>query len=160
LTLSVEPAIVVINGASAAFNLLERAAFSSKPKWTMAKLLGRQNNIGFTPYGTRLRAARKLLHADLNPNVVRNHWTLMADMSLSLMKTFMESPDSCYENVIRVSQDLIVNFTYGHFPDEKYTQLARHVMHETGVALQPGRWAVDRYPFRTLRSCQAFNPDH
>ena len=46
---------------------------------------------------------------------------------------------------------LVVLFTYGRKPDEKYTALAREVMHQTGIALQPGRWAVNFYPAR--KSC-------
>ena len=45
---------------------------------------------------------------------------------------------------------LVVLFTYGRKPDEKYTALAREVMHQTGIALQPGRWAVNFYPARKL----------
>ena len=50
---------------------------------------------------------------------------------------------------------LVVLFTYGRKPDEKYTALAREVMHQTGIALQPGRWAVNFYPAR--KSCCYFN---
>ena len=46
---------------------------------------------------------------------------------------------------------LVVLFTYGRKPDERYTALAREVMHQTGIALQPGRWAVNFYPAR--KSC-------
>ena len=51
-----------------------------------------------------------------------------------------------YRNV----EALIVRFTYGRKPDETYTMLAREVMHQTSIALQPGQWAVNFYPARTL----------
>ena len=49
---------------------------------------------------------------------------------------------------------LVVLFTYGRKPDERYTALAREVMHQTGIALQPGRWAVNFYPAR--KSCYCY----
>jgi hypothetical protein len=150
LTLSINPRTIAINTTSAATELLERAAFSCRPQWQMAKLLGRQNNLGFSPYGPSLRAARKLLHADLNLGSVREHRELLDDVSRILLKSFQEHPETCYESVNRAAQSLIVRFTYGHEPDGDYLRLAHQVMLETGAALQPGRWAVDRLPLRTL----------
>ena len=54
-------------------------------------------------------------------------------------------------------QEIIVRSTYGQKPDEQYLLLAKQVMHETGVALQPGRWLVNYIPARefgnTMRAC-------
>ena len=57
---------------------------------------------------------------------------------------------SAYIVSCRNVEALVVRFTYGRKPDEKYTALAREVMHQTSIALQPGRWAVNFYPARRL----------
>ena len=41
---------------------------------------------------------------------------------------------------------MIVLFTYGRPPQPEYRELAKAVMHDTGVALQPGRWMVNLVP--------------
>jgi len=43
-------------------------------------------------------------------------------------------------------QDLIVRFTYGRHADAAYIELAKSVMHQTGEALQPGRWSMTFLP--------------
>lgn len=37
---------------------------------------------------------------------------------------------------------------YGRRPDIEFIELANVVMNETGIALQPGRWMVDKIPAR------------
>ncbi len=48
--------------------------------------------------------------------------------------------------VQRKIQELIVLFSYGHKPNVEYIKLAKTVMHQTGEAFQPGRWAVNFLP--------------
>ena len=48
-------------------------------------------------------------------------------------------------------QQLIGAFSYGHEPDSSYLELAKAVAHQTGEALQPGRWLVNSYPARKRR---------
>ncbi|KAM5543810.1 hypothetical protein V8D89_002427 [Ganoderma adspersum] len=140
--------VVVINTAEAVNDLLERRShFSCKPRWPMAELLGRQKNVGFQYYGERLKQSRKVLHGALNANAIGSTWAnLLNSQSIDLLDGFLRSPDSFYMDIGRNVEALVVLFTYGRKPDEKYTALAREVMHQTGIALQPGRWAVNFYP--------------
>ncbi len=41
-----------------------------------------------------------------------------------------------------------MRFTYGQEPNPEYRKLANEVMHETSIALQPGRWMVNLVPTR------------
>ncbi|KAM5543801.1 hypothetical protein V8D89_002418 [Ganoderma adspersum] len=145
--------MVVINTAEAVTDLLERRShFSCRPRWPMAELLGRQKNIGFQYYDERLKHSRKVLHSALNVNAIGSTWANLFDShSIELLDGFLRTPDSFYTDIERNVEALVVLFTYGRKPDEKYTALAREVMHQTGIALQPGRWAVNFYPAR--KSC-------
>ncbi|KAJ7665043.1 cytochrome P450 [Mycena polygramma] len=140
--------IVVINTTKAAVDLLEkRSVFACRPSWPMAELLGRQDNVGFTYYGDRLKKMRKELHGALASNMIVGSWGRLLDtQSLLLCKALLETPTSFYDSVENNLQDLIVQFTYGRKADAAYIQLAKRVMHQTGEALQPGRWAVNFLP--------------
>ncbi|KAK0224205.1 cytochrome P450 [Armillaria fumosa] len=113
----------------------------------MAELLGRQNNVGMTYYGERLKRLRKALHKSLNLRTLSASWGSLLDTnSLELCSSLSQSPKQW--NVILESkiQELIVLFSYGHKPNVEYIKLAKTVMHQTGVAFQPGRWAVNFLP--------------
>ncbi|KAJ7127113.1 cytochrome P450 [Mycena epipterygia] len=140
--------IIVINTLEAATDLLEkRSVFACRPRWPMAELLGRQDNVGFTYYGDRLKKMRRELHGALSANVVVDSWGGLFDTQSALLcRAFLESPGSFYDSVENNLQDLVVRFTYGHSASPAYVQLAKQVMHQTGEALQPGRWSVNFLP--------------
>ncbi|TBU28072.1 cytochrome P450 [Dichomitus squalens] len=142
--------IVVINTTEAVTDLLEkRSHFSCKPRWPMAELLGRQKNVGFQYYGERLKRSRRVLHNALNTTAIGTTWKgLLNSQSVALLQAFLRSPDTFYTDVGGNIEALVVLFTYGKKPDAQYTSMAREVMHQTGIALQPGRWAVNFYPAR------------
>ncbi|KAI0919563.1 hypothetical protein AcW1_003214 [Taiwanofungus camphoratus] len=140
--------IVVINTSDAAIDLLEkRSTFACKPRWPMAELLGRQKNVGFQYYGERLKKSRKFLHGSLNAGAVIGTWSdLLHVQSIKLARSFLNSPQTFYSDVQKNVEELIVCFAYGHEPQPEYVELAKTVMHQTGVALQPGRWMVNFIP--------------
>ncbi|KAJ7223155.1 cytochrome P450 [Mycena pura] len=142
--------IVVINTTKAASDLLERrSSFADRPRWPMAELLGRQDNVGFTYYGERLKKMRKELHAALSAGVLVGIWGALLDReSLHLCQALLnaKAPDAFYDSVENNLQQLIVQFTYGRSADLDYIRLAKLVMHQTGEALQPGRWSVNFLP--------------
>lgn len=43
---------------------------------------------------------------------------------------------------------IIVKLAYGHEPQDDYLRIAKKVMSQTGIALQPGRWLVNFIPAR------------
>lgn len=141
--------VIVINTKEAALELLEKrgSTFACRPSWPMAELLGRQNNVGFTYYGERLKRLRKALHRSLNPRTLSASWGSLLDThSLDLCSSLSQSPEQ-WNNILESKiQELIVLFSYGHKPDVEYIKLAKTVMHQTGEAFQPGRWAVNFLP--------------
>ena len=93
--------IFVINTVEAATELLEkRQNFACRPRWPMAELLGRQDNIGFQYYGDRLKRSRKALYASLNHSVVGKEWGQLLDAySLRMIRRFLASPGNFYNDV-------------------------------------------------------------
>lgn len=47
------------------------AIYSTRPTWEMAHLTGRQHNVAFTPYGPRLKRARRFLYEALGAKEVK-----------------------------------------------------------------------------------------
>ncbi|KAI0746356.1 cytochrome P450 [Daedaleopsis nitida] len=139
--------IMVINNVDATLELLEkRSHFSCKPRWPIAELLGRQNNIGFLYYGERLKQSRKVLHAMLNAKAVPCLWDELLDhYSSTLLNTLLQSK-SIRHDVESVIERFIVRLTYGREPQPEYLKLAATVKNHTSMALQPGRWLVNRIP--------------
>lgn len=141
--------VVVINTKETALELLEKrgTAFACRPRWPMAELLGRQNNVGITYYGERLKKLRKALHKSLNPRTVSVSWGSLLDKnSLELCSSLAQSPEQWNDILESKIQELIVLFSYGHKPTAEYIKLAKTVIHQTGEAFQPGRWAVNFLP--------------
>lgn len=94
--------VVVINTVKAAFDLLEkRAHFACRPRWPMAELLGRQNNVGFQYYGERLKKCRRVLHGALSQTAVSTTWGQFIDeQSVKLLRKVGLAPESFYSDVI------------------------------------------------------------
>ncbi|KAK0460550.1 cytochrome P450 [Desarmillaria tabescens] len=113
----------------------------------MMELLGRQNNVGFTFYGERLKKLRKVLQRSLNSRIFSAFWSdLLNEKSLELCYALLQSPTKWNDILESNIQELIVLFAYGHQPSTEYIKLAKTVMHQTGEAFQPGRWAVNFIP--------------
>ncbi|KAJ8086075.1 hypothetical protein PM082_004894 [Marasmius tenuissimus] len=113
----------------------------------MVELLGRDNNVGFTYYGERLKKLRGVLHKSLNPHALSEQWShLLDEQSLELCNALLGSPLDPYNVVARKMQELVTLFAYGLRPSPSYLQLTKKVSEETGEAFQPGRWLVNFIP--------------
>ncbi|KAG5349998.1 hypothetical protein C0989_000794 [Termitomyces sp. Mn162] len=107
----------------------------------MAELLGRQNNVGFTYYGKRLKDFRKVLYKSLNPPVILECWNdLLHEQSRELCQSLLVEPERFRDIIEENIQKFIVIFTYGFRPDSDHLKLAQMVAQHTGEALQPARW--------------------
>ncbi|KAF9028099.1 cytochrome P450 [Rhodocollybia butyracea] len=140
--------VIVINTREAADDLLTRnKSFACRPYFPMAELLGRQHNVGFTYYGERLKKMRAVLHFSLSKRHISTVWgDLLDSQSLCLCHDLFRLQQGFYDTVESNVQTFIVRLAYGRTPDTKYLKDAQEIMHHTGQALQPGRWAVDNYP--------------
>ncbi|KAJ3722824.1 cytochrome P450 [Lentinula guzmanii] len=142
------PPVIVVNTSAAASELLDkRSVFACRPNIPMAQLMGRQNNVGFTFYGNRLREMRRVLHSLLSPSAVANDWNHLIDShSLELIDRLSKSPETFNQGIEVSLQEMIVCLTYGKKPDEEYIKIAKRVMHDTWTALQHNRWTVNAIP--------------
>ena len=95
--------IIVINTHKAAENLLARKkSFACCPYFPMIELLGRQDNVGFTYYGERLKKMRVVLHFSLNKPNISTVWAdLLDNQSLSLCRDLHSASESFYSAVER-----------------------------------------------------------
>ncbi|GJE90537.1 cytochrome P450 [Phanerochaete sordida] len=145
---SVGVPVLILSTVEATLELFsKRSNFSCRPRWPMADLLGRQNNVGFQYYGERLKQSRKILNHSLNPSAVRDIWAaLLEESSTGLMQRFLKSPDTFYHNVEWSVDTLIFRFTYGREPDHEYIEQAESAMNATNEALQPGKWWINTVP--------------
>ncbi|OJA16740.1 hypothetical protein AZE42_09319 [Rhizopogon vesiculosus] len=111
----------------------------------MVDLIGRQNNVGFTYFGDKLRTSRKLLHASLG-TAARNEWKPMIEEGcVDVMKLLADKPEYWKTHVKLHVASLVVRFTYGGELTEEYVDMAEEINLDTGMALQPG-WIVDSLP--------------
>lgn len=84
----------VVDTAEALLELYEKRSvvYSCRPRWTMAELLGRQNNVGLMYYGERLKRARKVLHRGIGFQAMA-HWEPLFDyQSLKMISDIMATP--------------------------------------------------------------------
>ncbi|KAJ7643359.1 cytochrome P450 [Mycena polygramma] len=145
--------IIILDTAAAVTDLFQKRSeiFSDRPRWPMVELLGRQDNVGFTRYGARLRAARRLLHEELGPQSVGQWEQLVEDTVDKLMadwKSKMECSGQAARYALRRNlESLMFRLTYGKDPTPEYLELVKEVNAQTGAALQPGRWLINYWPF-------------
>ncbi|KAJ7146037.1 cytochrome P450 [Mycena epipterygia] len=145
--------IIILDTAAAVTDLFQKRSeiFSDRPRWPMVELLGRQDNVGFTRYGTRLRAARRLLHEELGPQSV-GQWEHLVEESVDKLMSDWKSKSECAgqparEALRRNLESLMFRLAYGKDPTPEYLELVKEVNAQTGAALQPGRWLINYWPF-------------
>ncbi|KAL5536467.1 hypothetical protein ACEPAF_289 [Sanghuangporus sanghuang] len=141
--------VIIIDSAEIADELLgTRSNFSCRPVWPMAELLGKTRNVVFQRYGDRLKKLRKVLQASLGPTSINGMWAESLDtQTRSLCKSFLDSPERFYdavgENMIRHTMANV----YGQKLSPELLRDIQGIMHDTSIALQPGRWMVNSFPF-------------
>lgn len=73
----------------------------------MAQLIGRQNNVAFTPYGERLKTARRFLIAELGAKQVTS-WGQLLDREVTIFMRELLAEDDDVERGSKVSELLHV----------------------------------------------------
>ncbi|KAJ7112410.1 cytochrome P450, partial [Mycena crocata] len=145
---------VVLNTAQCANDLLVKrsAIYSDRPLFVMAgNLIGRETSLIFSPYGSRLRQCRRMLHDSLNPQVCSNHNGLLtneAQKFLDLLRV-CQGPINPSTHIRRFTGRTLIHIAYGSLTDEE-GELLINLAHElallTDQAVEPGRWLVDSFP--------------
>ncbi|TFY57490.1 hypothetical protein EVG20_g8528 [Dentipellis fragilis] len=153
---SLSQQVILLTNLDTVFELFEKRSliYCNRPRWPMADLLGRQDNVGFTQYGERLRKGRRFLHSALNERYLldQDGWgDFLVAHSLALLRMMVEGDPR--EAVGKLVETMIVQFAYGRDFAAQYGELARQVQAQTNLALQPGRWAVNTMPICAFCPC-------
>ncbi|TDL26391.1 cytochrome P450 [Rickenella mellea] len=135
--------------------------YCTRPTWEMARLIGRQNNVAFTPYGPRLKRARRFLHAALGPKEVES-WQALLDKEVNNFLRDLISRDE-HERSLTLSKlidshvsNTATFLTYGHHASPQFVAESEKINLDTGMSLIPGRWALEGFPL--LKYLPSFLP--
>ncbi|KAF5370310.1 hypothetical protein D9758_006886 [Tetrapyrgos nigripes] len=146
--------VLLVSGMEALHTLYttRSSIYSTRPLWRMARLIGRQNNVAFTPYGEKLKTARRFLISTLGQKQITN-WGALLDKEVTLvMKNLLEldnsKRDSEVSDLIHLHiSDIVTLLTYGHRATPQYIAESEAIGHDTGLSLIPGKWAIEGFPF-------------
>ncbi|KAH0826413.1 cytochrome P450 [Lanmaoa asiatica] len=132
--------VIVFNGVKVAEDLLEKRSkiYCDRPTWSMADLIGRQDNVGFAYYGENLKSARKLLHSALGQQSRANWGPMLDAQTLGLLRQLAASGQAWESIVKKHVASVVVSFTYGTDATDEYVQSLQQINEDTGMALQPG----------------------
>ncbi|KAK7060436.1 hypothetical protein VNI00_001201 [Paramarasmius palmivorus] len=138
--------VVVVNEVKHAIELLEKRSknYSNRPTFPMMDLIGRQDNVGFQPYGSQLRLSRRLIHESLR---IGRWEDILDDESSTLLDGIRVSPDSYEQLLAQFIANVIVRYTYGKPADSDYLALVEETAKHSSAAMIPGKWLIDSYPF-------------
>ncbi|KAJ7748816.1 cytochrome P450, partial [Mycena maculata] len=145
--------IILLNSLSVAHDLLNQrsAIYSSRPRLVMAgELAGFAQALALMPYSPRLLSLRRLIHKELNGNVLQRYWPLHEEESRILVKKVLQDPRLFLESIRHYAGSVILRVTYGYQTapqNDKFLLLAEKVMAAFSLASQPGAWVVDILPW-------------
>ncbi|KAF9058456.1 cytochrome P450 [Rhodocollybia butyracea] len=143
---------IILDGLNTITDLFQKQGenFSDRPRWPMAELLGRTENVGFTYYGGRLKRARALLQSEFGSHK-RSQWAPSIEQAVQQLVDYWKVPEQCSGDearrcLRRTLESLMFRLTYGFEPSADVLELIKEVNNQTGAAFQPGRWAVNSFP--------------
>ncbi|TRM68310.1 cytochrome P450 [Schizophyllum amplum] len=147
---------VVINNVKAAFDLMEGRSniYSDRPMawFFMAPQLG---NRGMSPTNISSqnplhKTYRRMLGHGLNQRAVKNYSPIMRDELKTLVSNINATPENFIAHIRRMSNATALKLAYG-WPmkddNDILIEMIKEAFYLAGIALQPGRWAVDSWPF-------------
>ncbi|KAJ7591557.1 cytochrome P450 [Mycena floridula] len=144
--------ILVLNSIEAVQELFERrsSTYSDRPKRVMGELCGFGPTLILRNNDSVVREMRKMLHSEMNPRTVRQHDNIVQDAARVLCKSNIEKPEEFARHIRHYVVSLIMLITYGHVVDgenDEFVAMAREVMGNFSIALDPNRFLVDALPF-------------
>ncbi|KAJ7680690.1 cytochrome P450 [Mycena polygramma] len=145
--------IVILGSLTAAHDLLNQrsAIYSSRPRLVMAgELVGFDQAVSIMPYTPRFLALRRLIHKEMSANVLRKYWPSHEEQSRILVENVLLDPDHFLDHIRHYSGSSILRTIYGYQTaprDDEFLILAEKVMESFSLAVQPGAWAVDIFPW-------------
>ncbi|KAK7038835.1 hypothetical protein VNI00_010465 [Paramarasmius palmivorus] len=152
---------MVLSSPRAIHELLNRRAsiYSDRPSHTFFfELCGRGKSVFNINAGSRHSQYRRMLSRGLNTS---SYGGVLEDEAARLVENLKVQPAS-YERFIRMnSSAVIMRVAYGYeisSVDDKFIKVAEESAKISGLAMAPGRWAVDYFP--SLRYLPSWMPFH
>ncbi|KAK0223381.1 cytochrome P450 [Armillaria fumosa] len=140
---------VVINSAQAAADLFEKRSrnYSDRPDFTMMKLAGWGNIIGFMRYSDQMR--RWMFHQYFNLRAVPAYYYVQVKATSVLLQQLHKSPDAFVHHVRHHAGSIIMKIVYGFDvnPDgDQFVELVDRAMEGARIAGNEGTFVVDYIP--------------
>ncbi|ESK87633.1 cytochrome p450 [Moniliophthora roreri MCA 2997] len=152
---------IVLSSPQAVHDLMNKRAgmYSDRPSHTFFfELCGRGKSIFNINAGSRHTRYRRLLSRGLNGSA---YVGVLEEQSARLVENIRKRP-KLYERFVRMnSSAVIMQVAYGYdiaSADDRFIKVAEESAKISGLAMAPGRWAVDYYPL--LRHLPSLMPFH
>ncbi|KAF8063208.1 cytochrome P450 [Lyophyllum atratum] len=145
--------IIVVGRYQAAVDIMEHegAALVDRPLSISAgETLSGGMRVLLTPAGERLRKMRKALHAHLAPKIVQSYIPVLTRSAKEHILDILDNPDLHQAHAKRYSASVVMALAYGKSSgkhDDPDVAAVNRCLNRLGVALRPGAWQVDVYPF-------------
>ncbi|KIJ67571.1 hypothetical protein HYDPIDRAFT_174012 [Hydnomerulius pinastri MD-312] len=145
---------VVIGRHQAAMDIMEKQGGSlvDRPRFVAAgELLGGGLRILLTPSGERFRKMRRALHSHLQPKAAQTYEPLQMLHAKDTILGLIESPGRYQDHVRSYAASVVLQVAYGkntptHATDPDIQEV-RESLDRFRVALRPGAYLVDIFPF-------------
>ncbi|PFH47843.1 hypothetical protein AMATHDRAFT_151131 [Amanita thiersii Skay4041] len=163
---------IIVNSVRAAIDLLETRSniYSDRPQslstwatqpfmwlyhwlfssWTPRAIFGDRPSVFSTSLvHPRFKKYRKLLHAGLNPRMVKKYYDLMEHERRVMLKGLLEKPDEFFDHVRRNAGAIILKVAYGwevNSTSDYFVRLMEEAFTIHNDINKPGGWLVEYFP--------------
>ncbi|KAG8759911.1 hypothetical protein FRC12_009667 [Ceratobasidium sp. 428] len=141
----------VISDPNLISELFEKRAanYSDRNISGMARLIGWDKNVVFTPYGPLLKRYRTMLQRALNNRVSLDYIPLQQYEIQRFMRRLIDQPGEFMAHVHLMAASIAVRIAYGYkvnSADDHIVQAAEELMSAFSDIAAPARWAVNILP--------------
>ncbi|PBL03443.1 cytochrome P450 [Armillaria gallica] len=142
---------VVLNSAQAAADLFEKRSrnYSDRPDFTMMKLAGWENMMGFMRYSDQWRMRRRMFHQYFQLRAVPAYYPVQMKATSVLLQQLHKSPDAFAHHVRHHSGSVIMKIVYGYDVNpngDHFVELVDRALESARVIGNVGTFVVDYIP--------------
>ncbi|PBK75827.1 cytochrome P450 [Armillaria solidipes] len=142
---------VVLNSAQAAADLFEKRSrnYSDRPDFTMMKLAGWENIIGFMRYSDQWRMRRRMFHQYFQLRAVPAYYPVQVKVTSVLLQQLHKSPDAFVHHVRHHAGSVIMKIVYGFDVNpngDQFVGLADRALESARIIGNMGTFVVDYIP--------------
>ncbi|KAF8719237.1 hypothetical protein AX14_011281 [Amanita brunnescens Koide BX004] len=146
--------IVVLHKMEDIIELMERrsAIYSSRPWIPAAAMLGIDNITALIPYGQELRRHRRILHESLRKEVMPLYHGKHTEKVHLMIDRLLTNPEDFANQCKWLAVAVTMSTTFGYDiatgnANDRYVDLAEHILTVIPELLQPGRNMINVFPF-------------